>query len=115
MRKVIGRADDMLIIRGINVFPSEVEYELMKIEGVSENYQIIVDRDILDTLTVKVELTPAAFSDKIADMQAFKAKIERHLESTLQIHTTIEFVEPGRIERSVGKAKRVVDLRAGKI
>ena len=115
MKKVIGRADDMLIIRGINVFPSEVEYELMKIEGVSENYQIIVDRDILDTLTVKVELTPDAFSDKIADMENFKEKIERHLESTLQVHTNVEFVEPGRIERSVGKAKRVVDLRKDKI
>ncbi|MHA1263612.1 MAG: phenylacetate--CoA ligase family protein [Candidatus Helarchaeota archaeon] len=115
MQKVIGRADDMLIVRGINVFPSEIEYQLMQIEGVSENYQIIVDRDILDTLTVKVELTPEAFSDKIADMQALKGKIEKHLQTSLQVHTNVEFVEPGRIERSVGKAKRVIDLRKGKI
>lgn len=115
MTKVLGRADDMLIIRGINVFPSEIEYQLMKIPGISENYQIIVDRDILDVLTVKVELTPDTFSDKIADLQAFKAKIERQLESTLQVNTNIELVEPGVIERSVGKAKRVIDLRKEKI
>jgi phenylacetate-CoA ligase len=115
MKKVIGRSDDMLIVRGVNVFPSEVEYQLMKIEGVSENYQIILDRDVLDTLTIKVELTPEAFSDKIGNIEAFKSKIERHLENTLQVHTNVEFVEPGRIERSVGKAKRVIDLRKGKI
>jgi len=115
MKKVIGRSDDMLIVRGVNVFPSEVEYQLMKIEGVSENYQIILERDILDSLTIKVELTPEAFSDKIGNIQAFKSKIEQHLENSLQVHTNVEFVEPGRIERSVGKAKRVVDLRKNKI
>lgn len=115
MQKVIGRADDMLIVRGINIFPSELEYQLMQIEGVSENYQIIIDRDILDILTVKVELTPQAFSDKISDLQALKAKIEHHLQSTLQVNTNVEFVEPGRIERSIGKAKRVIDLRKDKI
>lgn len=115
MKKVIGRSDDMLIVRGVNVFPSEIEYQLMKIEGVSENYQIILDRDVLDNLTVKVELTPEAFSDKIGNIEAFKSKIERHLENTLQVHTNVEFVEPGRIERSQGKAKRVIDLRKNKI
>jgi phenylacetate-CoA ligase len=115
MKKVIGRADDMLIVRGINVFPSEVEFQLMQIPGVSENYQIVVERDILDTLTVKVELTPEIFSDKVADMDAFKHKVEKHLHGTIQIHANVELVEPGRIERSIGKAKRVVDLRKDKI
>ncbi len=115
MKKVIGRADDMLIVRGINVFPSKVEFQLMQIPGVSENYQIVVDRDILDTLTVRVELTPETFSDKISDMEAFKHKVEKHLHGTIQIHANVELVEPGRIERSVGKAKRVIDLRKDKI
>ncbi len=115
MKKVIGRADDMLIVRGINVFPSEVEYQLMKIPGVSENYQIIVDRDILDILTIRVEVTPEYFSDKISDMEALKDKIEKHLKANLQIHANVEFAAPGSIERSIGKAKRVIDLRKDKI
>ncbi|MHA1270438.1 MAG: phenylacetate--CoA ligase family protein [Candidatus Helarchaeota archaeon] len=115
MRKVIGRADDMLIVRGINVFPSEVEYQLMKVPGVSENYQIIVDRDILDRLTIKVEVTPEAFSDKVSEMEQFKKQIEKQLDSSLQIHANIELVAPGKIERSIGKAKRVIDLRSKNI
>ncbi|MHA1312079.1 MAG: phenylacetate--CoA ligase family protein [Candidatus Helarchaeota archaeon] len=115
MRKVIGRADDMLIIRGINVFPSEVEYQLMKIPGVSENYQIIIDRDILDRLILKVEVTPEAFSDKVSEMEDFKKNIEQRLYSSLQIHANVELVAPGKIERSIGKAKRVIDLRTKNI
>lgn len=115
MKKVIGRTDDMLIIRGINVFPSEVEYQLMQIEGVSENYQIIVDRDILDILSVKVELLPEVFTEKPSLLEAFGRKIEKHLQSSLQIHANVEIVEPGKIERSEGKAKRVIDLRKYKI
>ncbi len=115
MRKVLGRADDMLIIRGINVFPSEVEYQLMKIPGVSENYQIIVDRDILDKLTIKVEVTPEAFSDKVSEMEDFKKRIEDHLYSNLQIKAEVDLVAPGKIERSIGKAKRVIDLRSKNI
>ena len=112
MQKVIGRSDDMLIIRGINVFPSEIEYQLMQIPGVSENYQIIVDRDILDTLTIKVEPTQEAFSDKISVMETFKKSIEKHLQTALQIHANVELTVPGQIERSTGKAKRVVDQRS---
>ncbi len=115
MMKILGRSDDMLIVRGINVFPSEIEYQLLKIPEVSENYQIIIDRDILDTLTVKVELIPEAFSDKISEMDAIKNKIEKQLQSSLQIYASVEFAAPGTIERSIGKAKRVIDLRKDKI
>lgn len=115
MRKVLGRADDMLIIRGINVFPSEVEYQLMKVPGVSENYQIIIDREILDKLTVKVEVTPEVFSDKVSEMEKFKNKIEQHLYKSLQVHAEVDLVAPGKIERSIGKAKRVIDLRSENI
>ncbi len=110
MKKVIGRSDDMLIVKGINVFPSEVEYQLLKIPEVSENYQIIVDRDIIDTLTVRVELKPG-----ISGTGAIKNRIEQQLQSNLQIHVNVEFAELGTIERSIGKAKRVLDLRKGKI
>jgi len=110
MKKVIGRSDDMLIVKGINVFPSEVEYQLLKIPEVSENYQIIVDRDIIDTLTVRVELKPGITRNK-----AIQDKIEQQLQYDLQIHVKVEFAEIGTIERSIGKAKRVLDLRKDKM
>ena len=111
MSKVMGRADDMLIVRGVNVFPSQIEYVLMRIPGVSENYQIVVDRDILDTLTVRVEVTPEMFSDRIKDLENFQRRIEDELFETLRLKAKIELVAPGEIPRSMGKAKRVIDLR----
>lgn len=110
MKKVIGRSDDMLIVKGINVFPSEIEYQLLKIPEVSENYQIIIDRDILDKLTVRVELKP-----EFSRSEALKNRIEKGLYNDLQIHVNVEFAALGTIERSIGKAKRVIDLRKGKI
>ncbi len=111
MSKVAGRADDMLIVRGVNVYPSQIEHVLMGIPGVSENYQIVVDRDILDTLTVKIEVTPERFSDKMKDLVDFERMVEDELFETLRVKAKIELVAPGEIPRSMGKAKRVIDLR----
>ncbi|MHA1822016.1 MAG: phenylacetate--CoA ligase family protein [Promethearchaeota archaeon] len=109
--KITGRSDDMLIIRGINVFPSQIEYVLMKIPGLGGYYEIIVERDILDKLTVRVELTPETFSDKVKDLEKLEKEIEEQLFNTLQVRCKVELVPPGTIPRSVGKAKRVIDKR----
>jgi phenylacetate-CoA ligase len=113
--KITGRTDDMLIIRGINVFPSQIEYVLMQIPELSGYYEIIVDRDVLDNMTVRIELTPDKMSDKIRDLESFQKKIQSSLFETLQINAKIELVPPNTIPRSEGKAKRVVDLRKDKI
>ncbi len=115
MLRVLGRSDDMLIIRGVNVFPSQVEHVLMRIPGIGDNYQIIVDRDILDVLKVKVEVTPEMFSDKLAELEALRRRVEEELAAVLNVSAKVELVEPGTIPRTPGKAQRVVDLRKGKI
>lgn len=111
MRKVTGRADDMLIVRGINVFPSQIEHALMQIPGVAGYYQIIVDRDIIDSLEVQVELTPDTFSDEMKVLDNFRANIENKLYSILQVKATVELVAPGTLPRTEGKAKHVIDKR----
>ncbi len=115
MLRVLGRSDDMLIIRGVNVFPSQVEHVLMRIPGIGDHYQIIVDRDILDVLRVKVEVTPEVFSDKLAELEALRRRVEEELAAVLNVGAKVELVEPGTIPRTPGKAQRVVDLRKGKI
>ena len=109
--KIVARSDDMLKIRGVIVFPSEIESVLLKIPGVGEYYEIIVDRDILDNLKVRIELTPEAFSDEVKDLENFKNHIEKELFTILQVQCDVELVPPGTIVRSEGKAKRVIDLR----
>ncbi len=111
MSKPRGRSDDMLIIRGVNVFPSQIETVLIR-EGHSPNYLIIVDRvNNLDTLEVKVEVTDEIFSDTVSNI----SKAERHLadalKSLLGVSAKVTFVAPNSIERSTGKAKRVIDNR----
>lgn len=113
--KITGRTDDMLIIRGINVFPSQIEYVLMQIPGLGGYYEIIVERDILDKLSVRVELTPDTFSDKVKDLENLQQEISQKLYNTLQVRCKVELVEPGTIPRSVGKAKRVIDKRTKNI
>jgi len=115
MSKVTGRADDMLIVRGINVFPSQIEHALMQIPGVAGYYQIIIDRDIVDSLSVQVELTPDTFSDEMKVLENFKSTIEAKLYSTLQIKANVELVGPGTLPRSEGKAKHVIDKRTKNI
>ncbi len=114
MLRVQGRSDDMLKIRGVNVFPSQIEHVLMGIEGVGESYLIVVDRDILDKLTVKVEMSEKFFNNKKNDVDILKKKIEEELNSALGIKVEVELAEPNTLPRFEGKAKRIVDLRKEK-
>ena len=110
--RILGRTDDMLIIRGINVFPSQVESVLMDIPEVGDHWEILVDRKgPLDMMTVRVELTSAGFSDKIGDLMKLRKKISKELKGVLNIAAEVDLVEPGTIPRSMGKAKRVTDNR----
>lgn len=112
MKKVRSRSDDMLIIRGTNVFPSQVEDVLAGIEGLTTHYRIQVDNETgLDRMTVLVELKPEAFSDSYAEMNQFKHHIEDKLKQTLLVGVGVKLVEPGGIERSFGKTKHVQDDR----
>lgn len=112
MDKVTGRSDDMLIIRGVNVFPSQIEDVLMAVEGTEPHYQIIVDRkNALDELEVMVEVNERLFSDEVKVLDAFKNRISDRFRSTIGISAKITLVEPMTIARSEGKAKRVIDRR----
>jgi len=112
MKKPSGRTDDMLIIRGVNVFPSQVEAVLLGIEGVSPQYLITVDRvNNLDTMEVQVEMSPSLFSDSVRKIQDKENAIKQALLSTLQVAVTVRLVEPKSLSRSEGKAKRVIDNR----
>lgn len=111
MSKPKGRSDDMLIIRGVNVFPSQVEHVLLEL-GLTANYLIIVDRkNNLDTMEVQVEMLPEMFSDTVKGLESTEKRIESALQSTLNIHAKVRLLEPGRLARSEGKAKRVIDNR----
>ncbi|WP_417144970.1 phenylacetate--CoA ligase family protein [Raoultibacter massiliensis] len=113
MQKVRVRSDDMLIIRGTNVFPSQVEDVLAGIEGVTTHYRIVVDTEGgLDRMTVMVELKPSAFSDSFEEMSAFTKRIAERIKAVLLVGVTVKLVEPGGIERSFGKTKHVEDRRA---
>ncbi len=112
MSKPIGRTDDMLIIRGVNVFPSQIEEVLFNIEGVSPHYQIVVDRKgALDTVTVLVEANANLFFDEMKKQKQLLDKINDELKTTLGIDVDVKLVEPNSIERSEGKAKRIIDKR----
>ena len=112
MRKVTGRTDDMLIISGVNVFPSQIESVLVEIDGISPHYQIIVTKKgYLDILEFQVEPTEKAFTGNFKDLEALEVKIKSRLQSVLSIGARVRLVEPFSIERSQGKAKRVIDNR----
>ena len=112
MAKVRGRTDDMLIIRGVNVFPSQIESVLLAVEGVEPHYLIVVDRQRhLDDLEVWVEVPAKLFTDELAALETLEQKIRAELESVLGLSSRVRLVEPGTIERSEGKAKRVIDRR----
>lgn len=112
MERITGRTDDMLIIRGVNVFPSQIEHVLMSIEGVEPHYQIIVDREgSMDVVEVQVEVSENIFSDEVKVLEKLGRKIEREIKDLLGISCKIKLVEPRTIQRSEGKAKRVVDNR----
>ncbi len=112
MRKVRQRTDDMLIIRGVNVFPSQVEDVLFKIENVRPHYLIVVERKHgLDDMEVRIEVAEEVFSDIMADMVVFTKHVSERLHGVLGLNVKVTLVEPGTIERTAGKSKRVLDLR----
>jgi phenylacetate-CoA ligase len=102
----------MLIIRGVNVFPSQIESVLMTVDGVEPHYQLIVDREEnLDTLEVQVEVNEKTFSDEIKVLQDLSSRIRKEIKDILGITCKVRLVEPKSITRSEGKAKRVIDKR----
>lgn len=115
MSRVCGRTDDMLIIRGVNVFPSQIESVLLEIGETEPHYLLIVDRvGTLDTLEIWVEVSDELFSDKVKPLEELEKKIRHEIESTLGITAKVRLVEPKTIGRSEGKAKRVIDRRSVK-
>ncbi len=112
MKRVSGRTDDMLIIRGVNVFPSQIESVLMQIDEVEPHYQLVVDRkDNLDRLSVLVEVGEHLFSDEVRDLQNLEKKISKDIKELLGVSAAVKLVEPKTIARSEGKAIRVIDNR----
>jgi phenylacetate-CoA ligase len=112
MEKVTGRTDDMLIIRGVNVFPSQVEHVLMGVDGVEPHYQIVVDREgNLDTMQVQVEVSEGVFSDEIRVLENLTKHIQKEIKDLLGVTCKVKLVEPKTIQRSEGKAQRVIDKR----
>jgi phenylacetate-CoA ligase len=112
IRRIGRRSDDMFIIRGINVFPSQVESALLAVEGTLPHYQIILTRkDGLDHIAVQIEVTAEVFSDTISAMENLHAKLNHALETTLGIRVEVKLVEPNTLQRSEGKARRVLDQR----
>jgi len=111
MAKPMGRTDDMLIIRGVNVFPSQIETVLLN-EGYQPNYQIIVDRvNNTDTFEVNVEMSPQQFTDKVSDVLAMEKALANAMKTMLGINPTVHLAAPKTIARSEGKAVRVIDKR----
>lgn len=112
IKRITGRTDDMLKIRGICIFPSQIEEILTSMEGVSPHYQLVVDREgTMDKLMVRVEVAEDFKSDKLTDLVALQRRLEEELKDTLSIYAVVELVEPKKIPRSEGKAQRIVDMR----
>ena len=112
IERITGRSDDMLVIRGINVFPSQIEHVLRSLPEVGEQFMVYVDRaKHLDEMTIEVEMTRAGFSGELQDLARVQKKIVGELHSTLGLRTAVKLVEPGSLPRFEGKAKRVIDRR----
>jgi phenylacetate-CoA ligase len=112
MKKTMGRSDDMLIIKGVNVFPSQIEEVLIAIEGCEPHYQLLVDRKgSLDVLEVCIEVTENIFFDEMKKQRAFLECVEKKIDSVLGVGVTVKLVEPNSIPRHDGKAERVIDKR----
>ncbi|SKA25093.1 AMP-binding enzyme C-terminal domain-containing protein [Trichlorobacter thiogenes] len=113
MKKTMGRSDDMLIIKGVNVFPSQIEEILFSIEGCEPHYQLIVQRTgTTDILEIDIEVTENIFFDEMKKQRAFLESIERRIHSALGVGATVKLVEPNSIPRHEGKAQRVIDKRS---
>ena len=112
LNKFYGRADDMLIIRGLNVFPSQIEHILMDMPEVGEYFQVVLERvNHMDEMTVRVEMSDKAFSGELGDLQKVTGKVAKKLKDTLNLRTKVVLVETGSLPRVEGKSKKVVDLR----
>jgi phenylacetate-CoA ligase len=112
MRRIGRRSDDMLILRGVNVFPSQIEAALLAVEGTLPHYQMVLRRSHgLDELEVQVEVTPEVFSDKVGALEALQAKLTRSIEHVVGLRAGVRLVAPNTIQRSEGKARRVIDRR----
>jgi len=112
MDKCIGRSDDMLIIRGVNLFPSQIESVLLEMSGIKPHYQLIVDRvNNLDTLELKVEVDEDFFLDKISQLETLRMKLQDNLQSSLGLGIKVTLVEPKILGRSECKSNRVIDKR----
>ncbi|ORJ53694.1 phenylacetate--CoA ligase family protein [Geothermobacter hydrogeniphilus] len=112
LKRMSGRSDDMLIIRGVNVFPSQIESVLFNIEGIDPHYQLVVDREgNLDTLEVQVEVNEKTFSDEVKEMQNLSRRIRKDIKDLLGVTCSVRLVEPKTLARSEGKAVRVIDKR----
>jgi phenylacetate-CoA ligase len=112
MGRITGRSDDMLIVRGVNVFPSQIESVLMARKDIAPYYLLIVDRiEHMDTLQVDVEISEAVFSDAVKDLQHVERDIEKDIKDMLGVSCKVRLVEPKAIQRSEGKAQRVIDKR----
>jgi phenylacetate-CoA ligase len=112
MSHVVGRSDDMIIVRGVNVFPSQIEEALLRVEGTAPHYLIEVARPgTLDEAVVKVEVRAQDFSDEMRQMVELRDRIDRQIHAITGIRMAVELVAPGTLERSAGKAQRVLDHR----
>ncbi|MFP3909512.1 MAG: phenylacetate--CoA ligase family protein [Halobacteriota archaeon] len=113
LMRILGRADDMLIVRGVNVFPSQIEHALMQVPEVGEHYMITLDREEngLDVMTIQVEVKEEAFTGKVNDILNLERKIANTLKSSLNVTSKVEVANPGTLQRFEGKAKRVIDNR----
>jgi phenylacetate-CoA ligase len=112
MRRISGRTDDMLIIRGVNVFPSQIESVLLEVEGVEPHYMIYLRREgALDDMEIHVEISEEVFSDEVKKLELLEEKIKNEIQAVLGLSARIKLVEPKSIERSMGKTKHVVDER----
>jgi len=113
LHRFLGRADDMLVVRGINVFPSQIEDVLLKIPEIGDYFQVVVDRKRhgLDEIAIKVEMSDGAFTGELSDLAKLQKKVEGELKSVMKIRSRIELVEKGSLPRTEGKSKKIVDLR----
>ena len=112
VRRISRRSDDMLIIHGVNVFPSQIEEALLMVEGTAPHYQIVLTNDgVMDRIEVQVEVTPDVFTDRVSALEGLRRKLAESIEKIINIHVKLTLVEPNTIQRSEGKAKRVIDQR----
>jgi phenylacetate-CoA ligase len=116
MMRIRGRSDDMMIIRGVNVFPSQIEYAIMGLPELAAQYQIILERpDALDVFTIKAELTEKSVNSSQRELESLKLRIKQKVNNITGLSPIIDLVKPGELPRTAGKAKRVLDMRSGKI